>query len=161
MMKVQYVSPFAQGAVSVLETLIGVSAERGQLAARPQLFTTEQVNIVCGITGSVEGFVLYGLSGRTALAIASTMVGQKMVMFDQLAASAIAELGNMITGNSAALLSEQGIKCDISPPTLIRGAKVKISTLDIPALVIPLTLGDYGVLEVNVSLQDRQVPQAA
>lgn len=158
-MKVQYVSPFAEAAVNVCQMVLGTTPERGQLAARPQLFTSEQVNIVCGIVGNVEGLVLYGLSGSTALRIASAMVGQKMVIFDQLAASAIAELGNMISGNSASLLAQQGIKCDITPPTLIRGTKVKISTLDIPALVVPLKLGDLGSLEVNISLQERQQHQ--
>jgi len=155
-MKVQYVSPFAEAAVSVCEMLLGMSPERGQLGARPQLFTTQQINIVCGITGQVEGLVIYGMSMITADKIASKMIGAPVATFDQLAASAIAELGNMISGNSAGLLAAQGYLCDITPPTIIRGTNVKITTLDIPALVIPLHLRDVGTFEVNVSLQERQ-----
>lgn len=160
-MKVEYVSPFAEGAMSVFQMLLGVTPERGSLAARPQMFTTQQINIVCGVTGAIEGQVIYGMSMVTADKIASRMIGQPVVTFDQLAASAIAELGNMVSGNSLSLLSKSGYTCDITPPTIIRGSNVKITTLNIPALVIPLSLKDLGSFEINVSLQERVRRSAA
>lgn len=159
-MKVQYVSPFAEGAVSVFSTIIGKTAERGQLSARPSLFTTQQINIIFGVTGDVEGVVIYGMSMITADKVASTMIGAPVVTFDQLAASAIAELGNMISGHSATILAGQGFNCDITPPTIIRGTNLNISTLDIPALVIPLTLPDMGTFEINVCLKERTLKAA-
>jgi Predicted inhibitor of MCP methylation, homolog of CheC len=57
----------------------------------------------------------------------------------------------MITGNAAALLAEKGYTCDISPPSIIRGSNVKISTVNTPALVVPITLGEFGDLEINVA----------
>jgi chemotaxis protein CheX len=101
-MKVEYVTPFVTASVSVIQTMIGIGAERGKLSARPQLFTSQQVNIVCGITGEIEGQVIYGMSMLTAKNMASQMLGgQEVKEFDQLAASAIAELGNMISGGSS------------------------------------------------------------
>ncbi len=154
-MKVQYVSPFASAAVTVFEQLVGVLPERGQLAARPQMFTTQQINIVCGVTGDVEGLVIFSMSMITADRVASKMIGAPVVTFDQLAASAISELANIICGQSLMQLAGSGYTCDITPPTIIRGSNVRISTLDIPAIVIPLTLKDIGAFEVNVSLQER------
>jgi chemotaxis protein CheX len=143
-----------------LETIVNSTPERGQLSARPQVFTTQQVNIVCGITGAIEGQVIYGMSIIGADKLASKMLGAPVVTFDQLAASAIAELGNMISGNSMTLLSSQGYSCDITPPTIVKGSNVKISTLNIPALVIPLKLQEIGDLEINVSLQEKQAKAA-
>jgi len=154
-MKVEYISPFVEAAMNVMQMLLGVTPERGPLSARPQVFTTQQVNIVCGITGPVEGQVIYGMSIIAADKIASRMLGAPVVTFDQLAASAIAELGNMISGNSLTLLASHGYQCDITPPTIVKGSNVKISTLDIPALVIPMRLKDIGDFEINVSLQER------
>jgi chemotaxis protein CheX len=154
--KVQYVNPFAQGALSVIQQVLATEPERGALSARPQLFTTQQINIVCGITGPIEGLVIYGMSMITADKIASRMIGAPVVTFDQLAASAIAELGNMISGTAMSLLANEGFRCDITPPTIIRGTNVRISTLDIPAIVIPLQLKEIGMVEVNVSLQERR-----
>jgi chemotaxis protein CheX len=155
-MKVEYITPFVSGSISVMEMLLSIKPDRGQLSARPMMFTTQQVNIVCGITGDVEGQVIYGMSVIAADRIASKMLGAPVVTFDQLAASAIAELGNMISGNSVTLLSSQGYKVDITPPTIVKGSNVKISTLDIPALVIPMRLKDIGEFEINVSLQERR-----
>ncbi len=154
-MKVEYISPFVEAALSVIETLLRVAPERGKLSARPQVFTSQQVNVVCGITGDVEGQVIYGMSIIAADKVASTMLGAPVVTFDQLAASAIAELGNMISGNSLTLLAKAGYNCTITPPTIIKGSNVKISTLEIPALVIPMKIPGIGDFEINVSLQQR------
>lgn len=160
-MKVQYVSPFAEAAVSVMAMTMGVQPERGQLAARPQMFTTQQINVCCGITGAVRGHVIYGMSMKVADGVASLMIGQTIATFDALAASAIAELGNMISGNAMSLLAAQGYECDITPPTIIRGTNVKIAVVDIPALSIPLNVPGVGLFEINVSLQERQQKAAA
>lgn len=160
-MKVEYIVPFVEASFGVFEMLLGTTPERGKLSARPQVFTSQQVNIICGIAGDIEGQVIYGMSIVTADKVASKMLGQTIVTFDQLAASAIAELGNMISGNSMTLLSEQGFKCEITPPTIIKGTNVKIATLNVPALVIPMRIDQYGELEINVSLLARSEKQSA
>lgn len=160
-MKVEYVTPFVSGAISVSEMLLGVTPSRGNLSARPALFTSQQVNVVCGITGPVHGHVIYGMSVTTADQIASKMIGEPIKTFDALAASAIAELGNMICGSSMQNLSSAGFVCDITPPTIIRGTNVRMSTADVPTLVVPLNLGDLGVLEINLSLAERTRLKAA
>jgi chemotaxis protein CheX len=154
MMKVEFINPFVGAAFSVLESLLGQKVTKGQLAMRPSVFTSQQCNIITGVTGRIEGQVLYGMSLTTADKIASHMIGQPIRTFDQLAASAIAELGNMITGHAMARLAEAGYDCDITPPTIMRGTNVKITTLNIPALVIPVCL-EYGEIEMTISLRER------
>jgi chemotaxis protein CheX len=153
-MKVEYVSPFAEASISVFKALLQVTPERGELSVRSEMFTSQQINVVCGVTGDVHGLVILGMSMVTADRIASHMIGMPVITFDQLAASAIAELGNMICGNSLALLSTLNYACDITPPTIIRGTKVKIVTPDIPALTIPLNVPGFGAFEINVSLKE-------
>lgn len=155
-MKVQYINPFVCAAFSVIETLIAVKPEKGPLTARPAVFTSQQCNVMTGVTGQIEGQVIYGMSLITADKMASAMLGQPVRTFDQLAASAIGELGNMITGNASSVLSDANIICDITPPSIIRGTNVKISTLNIPALVVPVILADIGEIEIIVSLQERK-----
>src|SRR5215813_10089111 len=139
-MKVQYINPFVNAAFSVIETCMGEQPEKGALSMRPTFFTSQQCNVITGVTGQIEGQVIYGMSLVTADQIASQMLGQPIRTFDNLAASAIAELANMITGNAMALLSEAGFICDITPPSIVRGTNVKISMLNIPSLVIPIQL---------------------
>lgn len=160
-MQVEFINPFYGAAANVIQMMVGQSPERGGLSARPQLYTSQQVNVVCGVTGQVEGLVIYSMSLVTAQKIAGTMIGQPVNSFDQLAASAIAELSNMISGNAISGLAAAGFISDITPPTIIRGTNVKVSTLNIPSIVIPFTLEGIGNFEVNVSLQMRKTAAAA
>ena len=154
-MKVEYINPFIDAAFSVMEMVLGNRPEKGNLAMQPATFTSQQCNIVCGVTGQVQGQVIYGMSMIVADKIASTMLGQPIKVFDQLAASAIAELGNMISGHAMSRLSDAGYVCDITPPTIIRGTNVKISTLSIPAIVIPMKT-DQGDVSITVGIQGRK-----
>ena len=160
-MKAEFLNPFYGAAASVIQMMVGTTPERGNIAARPQLFTSQQVNVVTGVTGQVEGLVIYGMSMVTAMNISGAMIGQKVSQFDQLAASAIAELANMISGNAMSGLATGGIISDITPPTIIRGTNVKVSTFNVPSIAIPFTIEGIGVFEVNVCLQQRQASIAA
>lgn len=159
MLKAEFINPFVKSAFDVLETIIGGSLERGQLALRKLTFTTQQVTIMMGVNGDVEGVVLYGMSYNTATQIASAMIGATVSELDEMATSAIAELGNMITGHATTLLSENGFKTDITPPSVVRGTNVEVSTRT-PALVIPVTT-QYGNIEINVALAENALSQAA
>lgn len=153
-MKVEYINPFVQAAFSVIESVLGETPTKGQLAMRPLTFTSQQCNVMTGVTGKIVGQVMYGMSLITADKIASTMIGQPIRTFDQLAASAIAELANMITGNAISLLAEAGFLCDITPPSIIRGTNVKITTLSVPGLVVPICV-TQGAIELTVTLRER------
>jgi chemotaxis protein CheX len=153
-MKVEYINPFVRAAFSVLEMLLGEAPTKGKLTVHPNVFTSQRCNIVFGVTGAVGGSVIFGMSGPTSLQIASKMMGQPVTLFDALAASAIAEMGNMVCGNALQHLSEAGFQCDITPPTIVRG-DAEISTLSVPAIVMPVnTL--YGPIYMTVGLVHRK-----
>ena len=154
-MKIEYINPFIMAANSVLEMVLGAAPTKGAVAMQPTTFTSQQCNVVCGVTGQAHGQVIYGMSLTTADKVASHMLGQPIKTFDQLAASAIAELGNMISGHAMSKLSESSYICDITPPTIIRGKDVKISTLSIPAIVIPLET-EHGEMFITVGLQGKK-----
>ncbi len=107
------------------------------------------------MTGDAEGIVLYCMSERTAKAIAGALIGEAIPVFDRLAESAIAEMGNIITGQAAIGLEQHGYVCRLSPPTIISGKGVVISTLDIQRLIIPLEL-PFGHLDICVALRSLE-----
>ena len=47
------------------------------------------------------------------------------------------------------------MKCRLSPPSIITGQQVEISSVKIHPLVVPLTL-DCGALEVAVGLEEAE-----
>jgi len=156
--RAEFINPFVSAGMQVLGSVVESTLEPGQLAVRSATFTTQQVSIVVGVTGSVEGQAVYGMSLVTATKVAAAMSGMPAITFDELASSAIAELGNMISGHATTLLSNAGYECQITPPTLIRGADVEIST-STPALVVPLYT-DFGKIEINVAVRENHDPRA-
>jgi chemotaxis protein CheX len=152
-MKVDFVNPFVDAARSVLETELGVAVNKGTVSLQSSAYTTQDVTVLIGVMGAVQGVVLYGMSQKTALNIVGAMMGQAFPEFDELAQSGIAELGNVITGLAATGLENAGYSSRISPPTSIVGHGSMISTLDIRRLVVPL-ITDFGAVEIHVALRE-------
>jgi chemotaxis protein CheX len=153
--KVEFINPFIEAAIEVLQSEIGGDVERGPLTLHKSAYTTQEVTTLIGVTGAVRGIVLYGMAEKTAKALVSQMVGQVFTELDDLAQSGIGELGNVITGRASILLSENGFSSNIAPPILIVGAGTMISTLDIQRLVVPLKTA-CGTIEVQVALRNGQ-----
>jgi chemotaxis protein CheX len=152
-MKADYINAFLTASYSVLGMILGSMPEKGPVKAQPRNTTSHQVNVVCGVTGHLHGQIMLGMCQTTANRIASQMAGKPLKVFDSFVASAIAELCNMISGNALMGLSEAGFICDITPPTIIRGANVEITTLNIAAITIHLGT-TYGELAVTVCLSE-------
>lgn len=157
-MQVEYIEPFVLAAFEVIEKLTGDNPARGSLALRDRSFTTQQVTIVVGVTGPVQGQALYGMSVVTACKIAGSMTASDMQALSEMGVSAIAELGNMITAHATARLATAGIVCDITPPSVIRGMNVEVC-MAVPGLVVPV-MTEFGKVEVNVSLRQSVVRAA-
>jgi chemotaxis protein CheX len=151
-MRADVINPFLQAASEVLEAELGSAPERGAIGLQRSAYTSDDVTAVVAVTGDVAGMVLFAMSTPTALAMVSKMMGQDFEEFDALAQSGIAEIGNVITGRAASLLSEVGFPSELAPPMLLVGRGTMISTLDVQRLVIPLET-ELGNMEVQVALK--------
>jgi chemotaxis protein CheX len=106
--RAEFITPFPKAANEVLESELGASPQRGQVGLQKSVYTTDDVTAVTGVTGQVQGRVLYVMTGTTARSIVSKMTGQEFTEFDALAQSGIGEIGNVTTGRAAVLLGEAG-----------------------------------------------------
>src|SRR3990172_4858733 len=98
MLKVEFVNPFLESACDVFESETKVQLQKGPLSVKKSSLTSQEVSVLIGITGEIHGQVIYGMSAKTAKKVASSMIGHSVPLMDELAQSAISELGNMITG---------------------------------------------------------------
>ena len=150
-MKIELANPFIVAAFSVLESVVGETPEKGT----PQILDLppehHDMNISIGVTGDVQGNIVFGMSTQTAINIASTMIGSPIAELDAFSASALGELVNMIAGNGLMHLSSRGLVCDVTPPTVIRGTRVEICTISVEAMAIPILL-EIGEITMTVGL---------
>jgi chemotaxis protein CheX len=154
-MNVEYINPFIAAARSVIESVLGAKPGVGAPSVSHSSETCQECNVIFGVTGHVQGQVVFGMSTATAQKIAAKMLGQESCAFDTLAASAIGELGNMISGSALQQLYAKGLVCDITPPTMIRGTNVNIDVMTIPAVAVPLNT-EQGPFNITIALQARK-----
>jgi chemotaxis protein CheX len=159
-MKVAFVNPFIDAAREVLESELGGDANRGNIRMHKSAYTTDEVTALVGVAGAVSGVVLYSMSEETARNMVARMLGQDCPEFDALAQSGIGELGNVITGRAAALLSRAGYASNITPPALVMGKNTMITTLDLNRLVFPLET-EAGTMEIQVVLSETSTKKAS
>jgi len=151
-LNVEFLNPFVEAArdVFLAETQLDVS--RGNLSMETSSFTADEITVLISLVGDVRGVVMLGLSEATGLALVGRMMSQSFETFDRLAQSGVAELGNVIAGRASVKMEEAGYTTDISPPTMVRGKGVSISTLEFQRIKVPLA-NDLGEVTVHLALE--------
>jgi chemotaxis protein CheX len=152
---VKWLNPFVVGALSVLASF-GIEAERaGQLTIETVDRTSDAVTIIVPMIGALEGAVFYGLDADTAERLAGTLIGDlRRVRFnDALVESALAELGNIITGRASAELEAAGMRCNIAPPIVALESQLILAGHPFDRLVVPVRTS-VGMLHIRLALRE-------
>lgn len=152
-MDVKFINPFINVTINIVQQICNVGAKRGQIYVRSSPFIAENVIIIIGIAGDFKGQVFFTMDEKTARSIASSMMfGMEVPALDEMSKSAIAELGNMIMGNVSTEFYNEGIKIDITPPTVLVGSDINISTKGIQTICVPIELESGIRLELVVAV---------
>lgn len=156
-MRVEYINPFVEATYNVLNEVLGGGVKRGDLYLKESSMKIMGVAALVGLAGDVEGRVLFDMSHETALKVAGAMNGGEVfTTLDDMAKATITELANMITAQAVTKLHELGFKFDLTPPALFAGSNMEIAnTLKVEALIVPMDLGEIGIIEVNVVVRER------
>ncbi len=154
-MKAEYINPFILAAREVLKLEINSPVTLGPMSLEQKELMTKEVKVHLGITGHLEGVVFLGLSVQSACEITSLMLGEQIMEMNETVHSAIAELGNVISGKASGVLEQEGYLTDITTPTVVVGIDAKISTMSLKPILITLTT-NVGDLVLMVALRDTR-----
>jgi chemotaxis protein CheX len=151
LMKAQYINPFLEAGRMVLSMVCGVEPKVGKIYLRTSPFSANDLIIIIGVTGKIKGQVHFLLSKEDAKGIASYMMGGMEVKeLDEIAVSAIGEIGNMVMGNTSTIYAQKGLQIDITPPTILTGDSIEISSKT-PAISVPMDLDRFGGMEIVIA----------
>ncbi|SFU32600.1 chemotaxis protein CheX [Clostridium sp. DSM 8431] len=151
-MDVNHINPVLKSFSNILPQLVFGKIDKKGVSLKGSIIDSPGVIITIGLFGDLKGNIIYGMSEDTAKAIASKMMmGMPVDEFNELAQSAISELINMLTANTATNFSENGIIIDISTPTLMYG-DFKASACSDQVLCVKMVVDDYEV-DVNISIE--------
>jgi chemotaxis protein CheX len=152
-MDAKFINPFINVSVNIVQQICNVGAKRGRIYVKDSPFIADNVIIIIGIAGDFKGQVFFTMSEKTACKIASSMMfGMEVSVLDEMSKSAIAELGNMIMGNVSTVFYNEGIKIDITPPTVLVGSDINISTKGIQTICVPIDIENGTSVELVIAV---------
>lgn len=155
-MNVDHINPFIQASRTVMKSVANIDVSLGKVYLKTSPYSSETIVVVVGLMGELRGQVIFSMDKNVAFKIASAMMmGMTVTELDEMSKSAIAESTNMILGNAATLLYDKGIKIEITPPSLMMGDNIQISTPNMKTLCIPLILSTGGTMELDIALVDN------
>ncbi len=98
------------------------------------LNSTEDVNVLIGLSNGAQGNIVISFKRETAFNIISAMMGGSTVVenIDDMGKSALGELANMLIGSAISGISEDNV-IDLSPPTIAMGRNMYIILSNIEA----------------------------
>jgi chemotaxis protein CheX len=146
------INPFIDAIMTIMPQLGFQNIVKGKLSVGDQFVESKGITILVGLTDQLRGNIAYNMTEETAMQIASKMMmGMPVAVLDDLAQSAISELTNMVTGNAATSFEKEGLRVDISPPSLVVGEKFRVKVSSTKFLIVEMIV-DSLVMELNIGL---------
>jgi chemotaxis protein CheX len=154
-MRIEYINPFVESSCEIMEEVLGTTVEKEELYLKDTTTPILGVAVFIGLAGMVKGRVLIDMTDETAINIFEAMAGEKEETLSDFARSAITELANMIIGRAITKLHNLGFTFHMSPPTIVTGDNMEISSPSIEAFIVPLKTS-MGRIEVNVAVKESR-----
>jgi len=152
-LNVEFINPFLIATAGILKDMCQIELKVGKPYIKTNEFADDSILIMIGVTGEMRGQVIIALTITNACDVASKMMmGMPVLELNDLSISAISELGNMIMGNTATILSTKGIGIDITPPTICRG-NISITTSYAKNICIPFSHEDKVIMELDIAIR--------
>lgn len=115
-------APFSAAACDVFRELFNLEADIGAPSEKQAgSKSTDTVLIAIGITGDLSGEVRYCIPEKTTLEMVKRMSGMEFEEVDEIVASAMGEVANIISGNALTNLADMKVNCDLTPPKVLYG----------------------------------------
>ena len=156
MMKAEYLNPFIQSSKSIINQTTGLTTSLGKIYNKTAPYRGDNVLVLIGLTGDIQGSVTISLTNELTCKIASCMMGGLPVPeLEEIAISAISELCNMIMGNTANLFSNINVNIDITPPTVLTGENIKLTPSKSVVVCVPLNFEDNETIEIDITYIEK------
>ncbi len=112
-----------------------------------------------GITGEISGFLLIRADINSSMVFINKMLSNMGMEsedseFGQFHKEAFGEILNQISGRAVMLLEAAGIDSNITPPSILRGSNISISTYDAAEILHKTITGSFGSFDLLVGAKE-------
>ena len=163
-MRMDLIQPFINSADAVLAQALQSPISIENLSMEEEAYRRKGVAAEVGLTGEIEGRIIFDVDLGTAVQLASRLAGIAVSETDEdLVREAVCELANQIIGDAVTTLNDQGFHFHVRPPSFLTAEQGSKSSEDTEALVMGFRTASGDVF-MNVALRyhrRRAVERAA
>lgn len=151
----RFINQFIAASLNVFKKVADIELKKTGLDYFPKGTRIKtSIATILGIAGDFKGQFIIALEEQVTLALASgILMGAKVDTFDELAESAVAEVGNMIGGEASSLLYSSGYECDITVPSMVRGKEIEIALYPNAPIFVVYFQCQHGSVKLMVKME--------
>jgi chemotaxis protein CheX len=117
----------------------------------------DQVVTSVGLTGDLKGIFMLRTNMRSATHIVRAMTGGLRItlhedVLSEIQMAALGELTNQISGRAITLLSDRGLRCDITPPAVLAARQIQSVVPDLARSFRMTVRGPFGRLTLFLGI---------
>ncbi len=119
-----------------------------------ELLVRDGITGAIGFTGSLTGTFSVYFEPGLARKVASSMLGEELSEVNEDVKSAVGEIANIVLGRAKTLLSTQGYRIEITPPTIVAGKNYSLTTKgEEEKSILPFEIPSVGVFYVEIGVK--------
>ncbi len=148
-----YTGDFVRSAETIFEEEAHLYLKRKNIEKKNELKPTQPIIIVIGVSGSVNGQVVFSMDRDFAYLVTEAMMGNRNPNeVRQMVNSTICEIANMITGRATIEWAGDDGLITITPPTIFIDSGKRTEFHHIPTVSLNFA-SEIGALKIDLSLQ--------
>ncbi|HAN44899.1 MAG TPA: hypothetical protein DCP97_05845 [Ruminococcaceae bacterium] len=149
----KYINGFIQAIATVFESFSGRRINCRQVNCISKNNCANDILVMIGLIGDVNGSFYMSMNAEIGQQLASELLGGiEINEVDELVASAVSELCNMIIGNACSAISSDSVHVDITPPTVMLGEQAEYNDEN-TFYNIPVELEQLGIIDFDLNLK--------
>ncbi len=148
MMDVKLINPFLESTLHVLQTIAGITAEKGKPYLKKDNVAKGDVSGVIGLAGDMNGIISVTFTEKCILHIVTGMFGEEVTEMNAEIGDAVGEIANMISGQARQKLEGLGTNLQAAIPSVVMGKGHTITHMTKqPIIALPFTTkgGEFTV----------------
>jgi chemotaxis protein CheX len=117
----------------------------------------DSFNVIMGIVGDISGQIIFNFKEGSPEKIVSKLLNREIKDEEELKVSGVAEFSNILSGNAITdLFEETGGKINISPPSIVMGKHVMLSTDIHEISEFLLDYEEIGQIIMYVAIKEKE-----
>lgn len=157
MSKILYEKIINEAIKETSKKLFGKVPQIDKIGEAKSPIPVDSFNVILGIVGDIQGQIIFNFKGESPEKIVSKLLNRPIKDEEELKISGVAEFSNILSGNAITdLFEETGGKIDITPPSIVLGNHVMLSTVIHDISEFSLKFDEIGEIVMYIAIKEKE-----